>query len=275
MNKINYYLGVLILLPGSKKYSGKFTAEEVEIIERFMKKYNVNPNQLVKRSVFLAIGYTEYVNLASTDPKFRKIFETVIDESQKIMSNPRILKRIEKKMAAEKISQEALDRLESVGSDIDKDVKTLRKKKKPGPKKTKKKRGSSDLVVKDALLLRTKISKTRPKFQRQESWRYDRIKINWRKPKGFDSKMRIQKKGWPAIVKIGYRGPKSARGLHPSGFYDKLVYNIDELNILNPKTDAIRISSKIGKRYKLTIVNKAEKLGFHILNPHINNKRKR
>ena len=139
--KINYYLGVLILLPGSKKYSGKFTAEEVEIIERFMKKYNVNPNQLVKRSVSLAIGYTEYVNLASTDPKFRKIFETIIDESQKIMSNPRILKRIEKKMAAEKISQEALDNLESNASDIDKDVKTLRKKKKPGPKKAKKKRG--------------------------------------------------------------------------------------------------------------------------------------
>ena len=128
-------------MPGSKKYSGKFTAEEVEIIERFMKKYNVNPNQLVKRSVSLAIGYTEYVNLASTDPKFRKIFETVIDESQKIMSNPRILKRIEKKMAAEKITQEALDRLESAGSDIDKDVKTLRKKKEPGRPKTKKKRG--------------------------------------------------------------------------------------------------------------------------------------
>ena len=134
-------MGVLDLLPGSKKYSGKFNAEEVEIIERFMKKYNVNPNQLVKRSVSLAIGYTEYVNLASTDPKFRKIFETVIDESQKIMSNPRILKRIEKKMAAEKISQEALDRLESAGSDIDKDVKTLRKKKKPAPKKTRKKAG--------------------------------------------------------------------------------------------------------------------------------------
>ena len=134
-------MGVLILLPESKKYSGKFTAEEVEIIERFMKKYNVNPNQLVKRSVSLAIGYTEYVNLASTDPKFRKIFETVIDESQKIISNPRILKRIEKKMAAEKISQESLDRLENTASGIDKDVKTLRKKKEPGRPKTKKKRG--------------------------------------------------------------------------------------------------------------------------------------
>ena len=134
-------MGVLILLPESKKYSGKFTAEEVEIIERFMKKYNVNPNQLVKRSVSLAIGYTEYVNLASTDPKFRKIFETIIDESQKIMSDPRILKRIEKKMAAEKISQESLDRLENTASGIDKDVKTLRKKKEPGRPKTKKKRG--------------------------------------------------------------------------------------------------------------------------------------
>ena len=140
--KINYYFGVHNLLPISKKYQGRFTAEEVGIIERFMKKYDVkNDNQLVRRSVFLAIGYTEYENLASTDPKFRKIFETIIDESQKIMSNPRIVKRIEKKMAAEEISQEALDRLESTASDIDKDVKTLRKKKKPGPKKTKKKRG--------------------------------------------------------------------------------------------------------------------------------------
>ena len=129
-------------MPKSLRLTGKFTGEEVGIIERFMKKYDVkNDNQLVRRSVFLAIGYTEYENLASTDPKFRKIFETIIDESQKIMSDPRILKRIEKKMAAEKISQEALDRLESVGSDIDKDVKTLRKKKKPGPKKAKKKRG--------------------------------------------------------------------------------------------------------------------------------------
>ena len=128
-------------MPGSKKYSGKFNAEEVEIIERFMKKYNVNSNQLVKRSVFLAIGYTEYENLASTDPKFRKILEIIFAESQKIMGNPRILKRIEKKMAAEKISQESLDRLESAGSDIDKDVKTLRKKKEPGRPKTKKKRG--------------------------------------------------------------------------------------------------------------------------------------
>ena len=80
-------------------------------------------------------------NLASTDPKFGKIFRTINEEAQKIMSDPRILKRMEKKMAAEKISQEALDRLESTASDIDKDVKTLRKKKKPGPKKTKKERG--------------------------------------------------------------------------------------------------------------------------------------
>ena len=76
-------MGVLDLLLGSKKYSGKFNAEEVEIIERFMKKYNVNPNQLVKRSVSLAIGYTEYVNLASNDPKIRKIIDTAFAETEK------------------------------------------------------------------------------------------------------------------------------------------------------------------------------------------------
>ena len=70
-----------------------------------------------------------------------KMMKIIRDESEKIMSNPQTVKHIERKLGAGKISQEALDNLESNASDIDKDVKTLRKKKKPGPKKAKKKRG--------------------------------------------------------------------------------------------------------------------------------------
>ena len=49
----------------------------------------------------------------------------------------------------------------------------------------------------------------RPEFVRQESWRYVRLKPNWRRPRGKDSKMRLQRSGWPPLVKIGYRTPKS------------------------------------------------------------------
>ena len=118
----------------------------------------------------------------------------------------------------------------------------------------------------DYLSLRTQINKKRPTFRAQESWRYKRIDSRWRKPKGFDSFMRIQKKSWPAIVKIGYRGPKAVRGLHPSGYNEVLIYNINALKTLNPSVDAIRLSAKIGKRYRLLIINEADKLGFKILN---------
>ena len=106
-----------------------------------MKKYNLNTNQFVRKSVMFAIENAEYENLLLTDPEFMKMMKIIRDESEKIMSKPQTVKHIERKLGAGKISQEALDRLESAASDIDKDVKTLRKKKKPGPKKTRKKPG--------------------------------------------------------------------------------------------------------------------------------------
>ena len=89
----------------------------------------------------IAIELAEYQNMIATSPAIRKIVKTISDEARKIMSNPRIVKRIERKMGARKITQESLDRLESKAEDIEKDVEKLRKKKKPGAPKIKKKRG--------------------------------------------------------------------------------------------------------------------------------------
>ena len=50
--KINYYLGVLNLLPGSKKYQGKFNAEEVEIIKEFQKNPIIDPELEVDTRLF-------------------------------------------------------------------------------------------------------------------------------------------------------------------------------------------------------------------------------
>ncbi len=105
-----------------------------------------------------------------------------------------------------------------------------------------------------------------PDFVRQETWRYKRVKPNWRKPRGIDSKMRKQKKGWPKIVKIGYRGPKVARYLHPSGYYDKLIHNINGLNLLDPKKDAARIAANIGKKKRKEIIERAKSLKLKVLN---------
>ncbi len=123
------------------------------------------------------------------------------------------------------------------------------------------------MVINEELLAaRKKVAEKRPKFIRQESWRYDRLAENWRKPKGKDNKMRKQKAGVPAIVKVGYRGPKAARGLHPSGYTDNVVHNISELAKLDPKKDAARIGHTVGKKKRIEIIAKATQLGIKMLN---------
>ena len=126
---------------------------------------------------------------------------------------------------------------------------------------------SSRTNIKELLKLREEIASRRPEFVRQESWRYKRVKPSWRKPKGIDSKMRLRVKGWPKIVKVGYRGPAAVRGLHPSGFRDVLVYNASDLERLNPQTDAARIAHTVGARKRMEILAKAKELGIKVLNP--------
>jgi len=139
-------------------------------------------------------------------------------------------------------------------------------KKTTSKKKTKAKR-KSKVNLKELLKLRESIDDKRPEFVRQESWRYKRLNEKWRKPKGIDSKMRLKVKGWPKIVKVGYRGPKIARGIHPSGYRDILVHNIDELKGLNPKTDAARLASGLGAKKRAELIEKAKELGIKVLNP--------
>ncbi len=123
------------------------------------------------------------------------------------------------------------------------------------------------MVINEELLAaRKKVAEKRPKFIRQESWRYDRLAENWRKPKGKDNKMRKQKSGVPAIVKVGYRGPKVARGLHPSGYTDNIVHNTAEVAKLDPKKDAARIAHTVGKRKRIEIIAKAKQMGIKVLN---------
>jgi large subunit ribosomal protein L32e len=107
----------------------------------------------------------------------------------------------------------------------------------------------------------------KPKFRRQESWRYKRVKDTWRKPHGIDSKMRKKVKGWPASPTIGYRSPKKTRGLHPSGFLETRVQSVEDLGGIDPELQAIRIARTVGGRKRIEILALAEEKGIHVLNP--------
>ena len=107
----------------------------------------------------------------------------------------------------------------------------------------------------------------KPKFRRQESWRYKRVGDRWRKPRGIDSKMRKKVKGWPVSPTIGYRSPKSKRDLHPSGFVETRVYSVEDLGEIDPELQAIRIARTVGGRKRVDILALAEERGIQVINP--------
>lgn len=117
-----------------------------------------------------------------------------------------------------------------------------------------------------ALKARIRAKKKKPAFVKSESWRYVKLKEKWRRPRGLDNKMRQKVKGWPPSVSTGYRGPKAARGLHPSGYKEVLVHNPEEIANIDPKTEAARIAHRVGKKKRVQIIAEAKKRNVFILN---------
>ena len=118
----------------------------------------------------------------------------------------------------------------------------------------------------EALAKRAVISGRRPAFKRQEWFRYAKLGEKWRKPKGIHSKMKRRLKRRQPIVDIGFRGPASVRGLHPSGFEEVLVYNVDGLEEIDPKVQAVRIGGTVGTKKRIAIEDRAAELGIRVLN---------
>ncbi|ASJ09919.1 50S ribosomal protein L32 [Thermococcus sp. P6] len=118
------------------------------------------------------------------------------------------------------------------------------------------------------LRIRARIKGKKPKFLRQEWWRYPKFRNNpkWRRPKGIDSKMRLKKKGKPRSPSIGWSSPRLVRGLHPSGYEEVLIHNVRELESVDPTRQAVRIAGSVGARKREAILARAKELGVRVLN---------
>jgi large subunit ribosomal protein L32e len=120
--------------------------------------------------------------------------------------------------------------------------------------------------MRKALQTRKRAKHKKPEFARSESWRYTKLKKSWRRPRGLDHKMRRKIKGWPPMVSTGYKGPKIARGLHPSGYWEILVHNAEEVAAVDPKTQAARIAHTVGRKKRTQIIAEARKKKIVVLN---------
>ncbi len=91
-------------------------------------------------------------------------------------------------------------------------------------------------------------------------------KQKWRRPKGRHNKMRENRKGYPAKVKIGYKKKNGNRGWSEK----KKTVIIKNLNDLEKvKEGNIAIIGKVGLRKKMDIAKKALELKIKIYNLNV------
>merc|ERR1711997_1255782 len=118
---------------------------------------------------------------------------------------------------------------------------------------------------------RPKIVKKRTKkFIRHQSDRYDKVKRNWRKPKGIDNRVRRKFKGMYLMPNIGYGSAKETRHMLPTGFRKVLVHNVKELEVLmmpNKKFCA-EIAHGVSPKNRKTLVERAQQLCIRVTNPN-------
>ena len=100
------------------------------------------------------------------------------------------------------------------------------------------------------------------KFLRRDAHRFSKFgkgkgkKAGWRKPKGRDNKMREKRKGYSAIVSIGYKGVKNEKEF-------VIINNLKELEKAKGKEIII---GKVGEKKKIEIVKKAKELKIELKN---------
>jgi len=86
----------------------------------------------------------------------------------------------------------------------------------------------------------------------------------WRKPRGIDLRHEREDGYWPDT---GYRSAHSIRFLHPSGYAEKMVKNVKEVELLSKeKGIVLRISGTVGEKKRREILHKAHSLKLRVLN---------
>jgi len=112
---------------------------------------------------------------------------------------------------------------------------------------------------------RSLIKRKKPLFLAQDSHKKKRIRKRWVKPRGLHSKIRLGKMGYRVKVTPGYKSPKLVRGT-VFGMSPVIVSSLKDFDGLDPVKDGVIISSKVGIKFKLVLLQKAKDFNLTVLN---------
>lgn len=117
------------------------------------------------------------------------------------------------------------------------------------------------MADKTKLEIRTAIKKRKPTYRRRQSNQFAKLAKNdvWRRPKGMGNKSRRNRRGHIGMLKVGYGSPKSVRGTNRDGLFEVVIGNIEQLKLVDSKTQIGVISRTVGAKKKLAILEYALK----------------
>ncbi len=114
----------------------------------------------------------------------------------------------------------------------------------------------------------------KPKFLRRTWNRYVKLgkgrkkKQKWRNPTGRDNKMREKRKGYPAVVSVGYKKPEKLRKTIEN---KKVILAMNFRDLEKVGKNEIVIIGNVGKKKKIELVKKAKEMKIKINNINTKN----
>ncbi|MEM4267281.1 MAG: eL32 family ribosomal protein [Candidatus Woesearchaeota archaeon] len=113
---------------------------------------------------------------------------------------------------------------------------------------------------------RKRLKARKPLFIKQDAHKRAEVKKKWARPRGVDSKMRLNIRGYRRCVSVGWKSPAEVRGLDRSGLTRNIICNLSDLKNLNPERDGAILSAKLGIKKRLELVKEAMARKITILN---------
>lgn len=120
--------------------------------------------------------------------------------------------------------------------------------------------------TKRALDVRKERKAQKPTFKAQNHGHKKRVSDSYKRPKGYQSKMRLGKKSRSKMPKPGFRSPKAVLGLNKDGLQEVVVARVQDLDMIDAKTQIAVIGSNVGMRKAIAIAKAAEQKGISVAN---------
>lgn len=115
-------------------------------------------------------------------------------------------------------------------------------------------------MTKELVKTRSQVKKRKPTYKRTQHNQFAKFKndVKWRRPKGMGNKDRRNRKGHIGTLKVGYGSPSEIRGANKDGLFEVLVHRVEDLALVDSKTQIGVISATVGGRKKAEILKEAQ-----------------